>query len=181
MRENRIPSISRPHLYLLNTINIMRLQNIPKGSNRPRKRVGKGEGNGLGKTSGRGQKGQKSRSGYSQRPGFESGHIPLYRRLPRRGFNNSNFSSSIAIVNLSDLEGLEGDHVDPALMKAKGLVRNGSDRIKVLGDGEISRALNVSAHKFSASAIEKIEKAGGRAIVLETEAKPAKEENHAEK
>ena len=145
----------------------MRLNNIPssKGT-RTRKRVGKGEGNGLGKTCGRGHKGQKSRSGFSQRPGFESGHVPLYRRLPRRGFNNKNFRTSYAIVNLSDLERIEGEEANPAIFESTGLVRKDSPLVKVLGEGEIAKAMTVSAHKFSASAVEKIEKAGGKVIVL---------------
>lgn len=144
----------------------MRLNNLPKGSNRPRKRVGKGEGNGLGKTSGRGQKGQKSRAGYSQRPGFESGHIPLYRRLPRRGFNNKNFRTTYAVVNVGDLERIEASQITPEILANHGLVRPGSERIKVLGDGELSRAITISAHHFSSGAREKIEKAGGTATVL---------------
>ncbi len=154
----------------------MRLNQLPKGPNRPRKRVGKGEGSGHGKTSGRGQKGQKSRSGFSQRPGFESGHIPLYRRLPRRGFNNKNFRTQYAVVNLGDLARVEADTIDPSALEAAGLIRKGSMRVKILGDGELDRALVVHAHKFSSSAVRKIEKAGGTVITLEAETAEAKAE-----
>lgn len=148
----------------------MRLNELPKGPTRPRKRVGKGEGNGRGKTCGRGQKGQKSRSGYSQRPGFESGHIPLYRRLPRRGFNNHNFRITYAVVNLLDLERVESDTIDPETLEKAGLIRSADSLVKVLGDGSIDRKITISAHKFSASAKAKIEEAGGEAVVLVTEA-----------
>lgn len=154
----------------------MRLNQLPKGPNRPRKRVGKGEGNGHGKTCGRGQKGQKSRSGFSQRPGFESGHIPLYRRLPRRGFNNKNFRTEYAVVNLGDLSRVEGDSIEPKDLEAAGLIRANSARVKVLGDGEVDRALTLHAHKFSASAVKKIEAAGGKAVVLEAETPRAEAE-----
>lgn len=146
----------------------MRLNNLPKGPTRPRKRVGKGEGNGLGKTSGRGQKGQKSRSGFSQRPGFESGHIPLYRRLPRRGFNNHNFRTTYAVVNLLDLQRVKEDSIDPEILAKAGLVRSTDSLVKVLGDGSIDRKITISAHKFSASAQKKIEEAGGKAVILES-------------
>ncbi len=147
----------------------MRLNSIPHsgGANRRRKRIGKGEGNGHGKTCGRGHKGQKSRSGFSQRPGFESGHIPLYRRIPKRGFNNKNFRTDYAVVNLVDLERHEADTVTPESLAAAGLIRNAERRVKVLGDGELSRALQVSAHRFSATAVAKIERAGGTATVIE--------------
>lgn len=129
-----------------------------KGSNKKRKRVGRGPGSGLGKTAGRGSKGQKSRSGYSRRLGFEGGQMPLIRRVPKRGFTNI-FRTSYSVVNLSDLEGWEGE-VTPETLLAAGLVRRGMP-VKVLGDGECSAALTVKAHKFSKSARSKIEEAGG--------------------
>jgi len=141
------------------------LKNVP-GARSRRKRVGIGEGSGKGKTSTHGQKGQKARSGGSIRIGFESGHIPLYRRLPHRGFNNHNYRTDYAIVNLADLERIEGDVVDRKILVKAGLIRNNeATLVKVLGDGEINRALKITADKFSASAKEKIEKAGGQAIV----------------
>jgi large subunit ribosomal protein L15 len=129
-----------------------------KGSKKDRKRVGRGPGSGLGKTAGRGEKGQKSRSGYSRRAGFEGGQMPLIRRVPKRGFTNI-FRVEYAVVNLSQLGELEGD-VTPEVLRSHGLVR-ANRPVKVLGDGEVDRALRVSAHKFSKSARAKIEKAGG--------------------
>lgn len=148
----------------------MRLHTIPKikGSTRPRKRLGAGQGNGHGKTCGRGQKGSKSRSGYSVRPGFEGGQMPLQRKLPRRGFNNARFRTNHVIVNLGDLDRFDGSStVDRKALVAAGLVRDNSDPLKVLGNGDISKALKVEAHKFSASAKQKIEAAGGQAIVID--------------
>jgi large subunit ribosomal protein L15 len=130
-----------------------------KGSKHSRKRVGRGPGSGLGKTSGRGEKGQKSRTGYSRRPGFEGGQMPLLRRVPKRGFTNI-WKVEYTIVNLSQLAELEGD-VTPEVLVERGLVRAGR-KIKVLGDGEIGKPLRVVADKFSKSAREKIEAAGGR-------------------
>ena len=129
-----------------------------KGSRKPRKRVGRGPGSGTGKTAGRGEKGQKSRSGYSQRDGFEGGQMPLVRRVPKRGFTNI-FKTEYAVVNLSQLAELEGD-VTPESLASHGLVRSGKP-VKVLGDGEIGKALKVTANKFSKSARAKIEAAGG--------------------
>ncbi len=129
-----------------------------KGSRRPSKRVGRGPGSGNGKTAGRGHKGQKSRSGYSRRLGFEGGQMPLIRRVPKRGFTNI-FRKEYAIVNLRDLGDFEGE-VTPEALAEKGLVRSGL-QVKILGDGEISSALAVKAHRFSRSAREKIEAAGG--------------------
>jgi len=130
-----------------------------EGSKHARKRVGRGPGSGLGKTSGRGEKGQKSRTGYSGRPGFEGGQMPLIRRVPKRGFNNSIFRTEYAVVNLSDLVGLEGE-ITPEVLVRRGLVRSGQP-VKVLGDGEIGAAVQVKANKFSKSARAKIEAAGG--------------------
>lgn len=129
-----------------------------KGSTQKKKRVGRGPGSGLGKTAGKGHKGQKSRSGYSSRPGFEGGQMPLIRRVPKRGFHNL-FRREVAIVNLSQLEAFDGE-VGPDALREAGLIRAGLP-VKVLGDGDLAKALKVSAHKFSKSARAKIEAAGG--------------------
>lgn len=134
-----------------------------KGSKRSRKRIGRGPGSGTGKTAGRGHKGQRSRSGYSQRLGFEGGQMPLTRRVPKRGFTNI-FKTRYQVVNLSSLAEMSGE-VTPEILVDKGLVRRGH-LIKVLGDGEVSGALKIQAHKFSASARAKIEAAGGTCEVL---------------
>lgn len=134
------------------------------GSKHSRKRVGRGPGSGIGKTSGRGEKGQKSRTGYSRRPGFEGGQMPLVRRVPKRGFTNI-WKVEYSVVNLSQLAELEGD-VTPEMLVERGLVRSGK-KVKVLGDGEIGKALRVVANKFSKSAREKIEAAGGRCEELQ--------------
>ena len=141
------------------------LKNVPGAVHR-RKRVGCGEGGGHGKTSGRGGKGQTARSGGSIRPGFEGGQMPLYRKLPHRGFNNYNFRTTYEIVNVGDLARLDASvtEVNSAVLGQHGLVRADSKLLKVLGDGAISRALKVTATKFSASAKAKIEQAGGQAI-----------------
>lgn len=146
----------------------MRLHSLSnvKGAVRRRKRVGSGEGSGRGKTSGRGGKGQTARSGGSIRPGFEGGQMPLYRKLPHRGFNNKEFRTKYTIVNLGDFARLDPAVVDvdvTTLAKA-GLVRSNDLPLKVLGDGEITRAFNVTARKFTVSAKAKLEKAGGQAI-----------------
>ena len=135
------------------------------GSRHKKKRVGRGPGSGLGKTAGRGHKGQRSRSGYSQRIGFEGGQMPLIRRVPKRGFNNI-FRREYAVVNVARLADLEGD-VTPEILVEKGLARSGAP-IKILGNGDLSKKLNVSAHKFSKSAREKIEAAGGTCEVLDS-------------
>jgi large subunit ribosomal protein L15 len=142
------------------------LKNTPGAVHR-RKRVGCGEGGGHGKTSGRGGKGQTARSGGSIRPGFEGGQMPLYRKLPHRGFNQAAFRTEIPVVNLRKLEGLDPaiKEVDAGILAANGLVRVGTTSVKVLGDGELTRALKVTAARFSGAAKEKIEKAGGQAIV----------------
>ncbi len=142
------------------------LKNVPGAVHR-KKRVGCGEGGGHGKTSGRGGKGQTARSGGSIRPGFEGGQMPLYRKLPHRGFNQAAFRTEIAIVNLGDLSRLAGavSEVNLAVLVEAGLVRSGEKAVKILGDCELSRALKVTAASFSASAKAKIEKAGGEAIV----------------
>ena len=130
-----------------------------KGSTHSRKRVGRGKGSGLGKTAGKGHKGQKSRSGYASRAGFEGGQMPLIRTMPKRGFTNI-FKTSYSVINLHQLEGLEGGEFTPESLVELGLVRTGA-KVKVLGDGEISRPLTIVAHKFSKSARAKIEAAGG--------------------
>ena len=129
-----------------------------KGSKQKRKRVGRGPGSGLGKTAGRGEKGQKSRTGYSSRPGFEGGQMPLVRRVPKRGFTNI-FKTEYSVVNVGELAELEGE-VSPEVLVRRGLVRSGRP-VKVLGEGELGKALRVTANKFSKSARAKIEAAGG--------------------
>ena len=142
------------------------LKNV-KGAIHRKKRVGCGEGGGHGKTSGRGGKGQSARSGSSIRPGFEGGQMPLYRKLPHRGFNQFNFRTEIAVLNVGDLAGLDASvtEVNAASLAAAGLIRAGEKAVKILGDGEVGRAFKVTAAKFSESAKAKIEKAGGQAIV----------------
>lgn len=129
-----------------------------KGSKHSRKRVGRGPGSGLGKTAGRGEKGQKSRTGYSSRPGFEGGQMPLVRRVPKRGFTNI-FKVEYSVINVGDLAELEGE-ITPESLASHGLVRSGRP-VKVLGEGEIGKALRIRANKFSKSARAKIEAAGG--------------------
>ena len=148
----------------------MKLHSLPKvdGSTHRHKRLGCGRGSGHGKTSGRGHKGMKARSGGGVRPGFEGGQMPLYRKLPHRGFRNVN-RIEFDVVNLSTLSKLEGDTVDRDVLVKAGILRNNSTLVKVLGVGEVTRALTVSAHKFSASAKAKIEAAGGKAVELKTE------------
>lgn len=144
----------------------MRLHELIKTPGRKsRKRIGRGEGSGRGKTSGRGHKGQRSRSGFSLRPGFESGHVPLYRKLPKRGFNNDRFRTAYAVVNVGDLQRVEGDTVDAESLKRARLIRKDAERVKVLGDGEIEKAVQVKVDRVSGSAREKIEKAGGTVTV----------------
>jgi large subunit ribosomal protein L15 len=142
------------------------LKNVPGAVHR-KKRVGCGEGGGHGKTSGRGGKGQTARSGGSIRPGFEGGQMPLYRKLPHRGFNNYNHRVEIPVVNVSALASLDQKitEVNAQVLADNGLIRANERNVKILGDGEISRALKVTASKFSESAKAKIEKAGGQAIV----------------
>lgn len=132
-----------------------------------KKRVGCGEGGGHGKTSGRGGKGQSARSGSSIRPGFEGGQMPLYRKLPHRGFNQASFRVEPVIVNLGDLARLDTNvsEVNAEVLANAGLIRHDEKYLKVLGDGEVTRAFIITASKFSESAKTKIEKAGGQAIV----------------
>jgi large subunit ribosomal protein L15 len=136
------------------------------GSTQERKRLGRGIGSGTGKTSGKGHKGQKARSGGGVRPGFEGGQNPLYRRLPKRGFKNIN-RKEFAVVNLNDLNVFEaGTEVTPELLLSTGMVKNPKDGIKILGNGELTVNVTVKAHKFSASAVEKIQAAGGQSEVI---------------
>ena len=138
-----------------------------EGATKSRKIVGRGVGSGLGKTSGRGEKGQKARSGYSHKPGFEGGQLPLYRRLPKRGFTNAMFKVRYAVINLDDLNKFENDAVvTPEILKEMGLVKKGLDGIKVLGSGKLEKKIVVKANKFSNTAKEQIEKLGGKAEVI---------------
>ncbi|OXS52733.1 50S ribosomal protein L15 [Cohnella sp. CIP 111063] len=137
------------------------------GSKSTRKRVGRGAGSGLGKTSGRGHKGQNARSGGGVRPGFEGGQNPLYRRVPKRGFNNDRFATVFAIVNLDQLNRFAaGTEVTPELLLSEGILKNPKDGIKILGNGDLNVQLTVKAHKFSQSAAEKIQAAGGKTEVI---------------
>ena len=138
-----------------------------EGATKTRKRVGRGPGSGTGKTAGRGENGQKSRSGYSRKAGFEGGQLPLYRRLPKRGFTNARFKVEYATINLSDLNKFEnGAVVTPELLKEMGLLKNQLDGVKVLGNGTLDKKLTVKAHRFSESAREAIEKIGGKVEVI---------------
>lgn len=131
------------------------------------KRVGRGTSSGNGKTSGRGQNGQKSRSGYSRKSGFEGGQNPLVFRIPKRGFNNYEFQTKYAVINVSDLNKFEdGAVITPEILKEMGLVKKQLDGIKVLGNGTIEKKLTVRASVFSKTAKEKIEKTGGKAEVI---------------
>jgi large subunit ribosomal protein L15 len=136
----------------------------PKGANRPKVRVGRGQGSGLGKTAGRGGKGQKARSGNMHFEGFEGGQMPLQRRLPKFGFNNI-FRRELEEVQVADLEGLSGT-VDPAALKAAGLVRGNRDGVVVLGKGELKGAVTVQVHRITAGARAAIEKAGGKVELI---------------
>jgi large subunit ribosomal protein L15 len=136
----------------------------PKGANRAPKRVGRGQGSGLGKTAGRGGKGQKARSGNMHFEGFEGGQMPLQRRLPKFGFKNF-FRREFEEVQVGDLQGLSGV-IDPAALKTAGLVRGTKDGVVVLGQGELSTALTVKAHRVTAGARAAIEKAGGKIEII---------------
>jgi len=142
------------------------LKNV-KGAIHRKKRVGCGEGGGHGKTSGRGGKGQSARSGSSIRPGFEGGQMPLYRKLPHRGFNQASFRNAPEVVNVGALARLDASvtEVNSAILAKAGIVRGDKSILKVLGDGELTRAFTITAAKFSETAKAKIEKAGGQAIV----------------
>ena len=147
----------------------MKLHELEKniGAKQRRKIVGRGPGSGLGKTSGKGQKGQNARSGGGVSPVFEGGQLPLYRRLPKRGFSNHEFKVRYATINLGDLNIFEeGTLVTPALLKEVGLVKKQLDGIKILGDGELNKKLTIQAHKFSKSAVEKLEESGSKIEVI---------------
>ena len=132
-----------------------------------RKIVGRGPGSGMGKTSTRGQKGQKSRSGASISPWFQGGQSPLYRRVPKRGFNNANFRTEYAVINLDDLNRFnDGDVITPEVLKEKGIVKKQLAGIKVLAKGELTKKVTVKAHRFSSRAVTKIENAGGTVEVI---------------
>lgn len=136
------------------------------GSVKDVKRIGRGHGSGNGKTAGKGHKGQNARSGGGVRPGFEGGQMPLQRRIPKRGFNNI-FAAKYATVNVSALEVFkDGTVVDAELLKAQGIIKKELDGVKILGNGDLSKNLTVKAAKFSETAKEKIEKAGGKAEVM---------------
>ena len=137
----------------------------PVGQRHARKRVGRGMGSGHGKTASRGHKGQGSRAGTRFRPGFEGGQMPLQRRLPKRGFHNL-FRKRYAIVNLKQIARLGESAVSPQLLLERGLIRKLYDGLKVLGEGELSSPVSISAHRFSRSAREKIEQAGGKAEII---------------
>ena len=138
-----------------------------EGATKVRKRIGRGIGSGNGKTAGKGHKGQNARSGGGVRPGFEGGQLPLFRRLPKRGFSNAKFKVEYAVINLSDLNKFENDAViTPELLKEMGLVKNQLNGIKVLGNGTLEKKVIVKANKFSSVAKEQIEKLGGKAEVI---------------
>ncbi len=148
----------------------MNLSNLhpAKGSRKTRKRIGRGPGSGYGKTAGRGTKGQKSISGYSRKRGFEGGQMPLHRRLPKRGFTNI-FKKEYSEINLDKLGQIKKQEIKLKDLKAAGIIKKESEIIKVLGGGDISSAKTIHAHKFSRSALKKIEKAGGKAILIGSE------------
>ena len=147
----------------------MELNNLPKnaGSTHRGKRVGRGPGSGLGKTSGRGENGQKSRSGASIPAVFEGGQTPLFRRLHKRGFSNAKFKTRYATINVSDLNRFkDGEVVTPELLKELGIVKKQLSGIKVLGNGTLDKKVTVKAHRFTQSALKKIEEAGSKAEVI---------------
>ena len=138
----------------------------PKGQVKQQRRVGRGMGSGRGKYSGRGAKGQKSISGYGHMRGFEGGQMPLHRRLPKRGFSNAPFRKNLAVINVGQLDKLEGDTFTPESLVLSGVIKKLGDGLKVLGQGELKRRISVTAHQFSQSALEKIQAAGGTATAL---------------
>ncbi|MBN2376104.1 MAG: 50S ribosomal protein L15 [Sedimentisphaerales bacterium] len=142
------------------------------GKHKPRRRIGRGPGSGLGKTCGKGHKGQLSRAGSLPPITKEGGQMPLFRRIPKRGFNNANFAHRFAIVNVMQLDTFEeGSQVDPNLLCNAGLIRSAKVPVKILGNGELNRKLTVVAHKFSRSAQQKITSAGGSTQIIEVNAK----------
>jgi large subunit ribosomal protein L15 len=137
----------------------------PEGQNRPQKRIGRGMGSRRGKTSGRGHKGARSVSGYSKMRGFEGGQMPMHRRLPKRGFTNI-FRKEYTVINLDRLNELEGDTFDFDTLNKLGIVKKLEAGLKILGTGDVTRALTVTAHAFSGTARQKIEAAGGKAVLV---------------
>ncbi len=138
-----------------------------EGATKTRKRVGRGTGSGLGKTSGKGHKGQNARSGGGVRPGFEGGQLPLFRRLPKRGFTNAMFKTTYAVLNLDDLNKFEENtEITPELLKEMGILKNQLNGVKILGNGTLEKKLTVKANQFSKKAKEEIEKLGGKAEVI---------------
>ncbi len=147
----------------------MKLESLVKSPEaKARKRVGRGPGSGMGKTATRGENGQKSRSGASISPWFQGGQSPLYRRIPKRGFNNARYTIRFATINLSDLNKYfkDGDVVTPEVLKEKGIIKKQLSGVKVLGNGELEKKLTIKAHRFSTKAVSKIESAGGKAEVI---------------
>ena len=147
----------------------MKLHELKKneGATFRKKIVGRGSGSGLGKTSRRGQKGQNARSGGGVSPVFEGGQLPLYRRLPKRGFSNHDFKTVYAVINVGDLNVFnDGDVVTPALLKEKGIVKKQLNGIKILGNGTLEKKITIQAHRFSSSALRKIEESGSKAEVI---------------
>ena len=144
----------------------MNLENIPtiKGATHSTKRLGRGHGSGHGKTSGKGHKGQKARSGGGIPVGFEGGQMPLYRKLPRRGFNNHNFRTTYQTVNVSELSRVEGTVINRSVLIENGLIRDNKEGVKILGNGKLEKAFTVEVDKVSASALEKIEAADGTVV-----------------
>ena len=137
----------------------------PINATKNSKRVGRGPGSGLGKTAGRGHKGAGQRSGFKYRYWFEGGQVPLHRRVPTRGFNNFNFAKTYEIVNLSQIAKIKSKKINSKILVAKGLISSAFVAVKILGNGDIDKAYNVTASAFSASAVKKIEEAGGKAII----------------
>jgi large subunit ribosomal protein L15 len=147
----------------------MKLENLPKTAElKASKRVGRGPGSGMGKTSTRGENGQKSRSGASIKPWFQGGQSPLYRRIPKRGFNNAKFTTRFATINLSDLNRFfnDGDVVSEEILKERGIIKKRLSGIKILGNGTLEKKLTIKANRFTTSAVSKIEEAGGKAEVI---------------
>jgi large subunit ribosomal protein L15 len=141
--------------------------NYSEGSKKKRNRVGRGTGSGSGKTSGKGHKGQKARSGYSRKPGFEGGQLPLFKRIPKRGFSNYEFKTKYAVINVEDLNVFEENvEVTPEILKDTGILKNQFDGVKILGNGTLNKKLIVKAHKFTATAKQKIESKGGKVEVI---------------
>lgn len=162
----------------------MILDDIHRGihKNRKRKRIGRGIGSGHGKTAGRGHKGAGSRAGFSMRPTFQGGQMSLVMRTPKRGFNNR-WGKTVAVVNIGELNDAfsGGEEITPEILAARNIAKGRFDELKVLGDGEITKKLKISAHRFSQSAREKIEKAGGQALELPAKALVGKQRAAAEK